>query len=289
MPSELSLMAKETRYSLLKTVSDIFENNDQNNSYYLDLQKVKTLHPDGTIYFLHHLDKYPRVVIRGRCSDDPIVKAMLTKLKVHQRMGLAECTKVHPMIDKWHIFIGEKAEFDDSYLAVEEMLKGTLGNSELFYRLNEAISEAVTNAVSHGYSNDATYKRWVLFLAISQEICYVVISDLGVTIPKSAPMKLTEKMAETLKFWSNKDDAERIKIATTWRKTSTNKSYRGKGFDNILSVCEQHKSASILVLSRNGAWSSQDKMASYTRPVKGTIISWRIPLASLSNETELPA
>jgi anti-sigma regulatory factor (Ser/Thr protein kinase) len=257
------------------------------DSYYLDLKKVNVLHPDGTIYFLHHLDKYQTLEISGRPSDNPTVRAMLTKLKVHQRMKLTESVKKHPMIDKWHIFSGDKAEFDDNYLAVEAILKDALGDTELFYTLNEAISEAVTNAVSHGYGNDAKYKRWILFLTISHDVCQVVISDLGVTIPKSAPSKLTEKMEQTLKFWSDKNDAERIRIATTWRRTSTNQSYRGKGFDNILAVCEQHNDASIRILSRRGGWSSDHTvtsdytLSSYADAIKGTIISWKIPLSSL--------
>lgn len=285
MPSIICVSTPHDRTRLLDVISQMTKY--RHKSHFLDFKNTDMLHPNGAIYFLHHLDKYSSIKLKGRSSSNTTVKAMLSKLNVHARLGLPLYNKTHPMIDNWHIFKGDKAEFNEGYLPVEKKLKECLGETELFFKLNEAISEAVINAVSHGYEHGAKYKTWILFLAVLKDTCHVVISDLGVTIPYSIPFTLQNKIRRPLTFWNNKGDADRIEEATIWRKTATNKSYRGKGFDNILSVCEEQKDARITVLSRYGGWSSQNQKQTYHEPINGTIITWSVPFASLTKQVEL--
>ncbi|USE82057.1 hypothetical protein [Acinetobacter tibetensis] len=279
MPQKLSLFNSKFRDNVLRNIEKMQMKHASRQCCFIDFNKVDTLMPDGTIHFLHQLAKLPSLNIKGRTAQAPIVKSMLSKLGVHNRMGIPSFEFKHRVVDNWYYMMGETADFGDEFIEIQNALHEVLNDPDEEFIVSTAISEAVSNVVHHGYDKNSNYKKWLLFVGISDTRCDIIISDLGMTIPKTAPKSLGEKIKDSLQIkWSEKADADRIELATTWRKSSTNDSHRGKGFDNIIQVKEVRSDTYIHVLSRRGAWSSEQGKRSYANPVNGTIVYWSIPV-----------
>lgn len=278
---KISLFNQKYRGNVLNNINNMRDRNKLGQSCFIDFKKVDTLMPDGTIHLLHQLDKHPNLVLMGRASQSPIVKGMLSKLGIHQRMKLPNFEYKHQFVDRWYCMSGETADFGEEFVEIQDALQEVLMDEDSEFIVSTAISEAISNVVHHGYSKVEKYKKWLLFVGISNERCDIIISDLGQTIPKTAPKSLGEKFKETISFrWADKSDADRIEYATSWRRSSTNDSHRGKGFDNIIQVREVRNDTIIHVLSRKGAWSSTSGKKSYSDAVDGTIVYWSIPINS---------
>ncbi|MEC7120562.1 MAG: hypothetical protein VXW65_11770 [Pseudomonadota bacterium] len=291
----VSVAADPYRNDLLKIIDYMKKCHKKKSICYLDFYKTKTLFPNGTIYLYSHLRKMQSLKILGRPSEDIIVRAMLTKLGISSRLNMPCCRKNHSRVERWHILHGSKTNFHEEYIEIENSIKKAVGseNSELFFVLNEAISEAVTNVVNHAYDQNSVYKDWVLFLSFDGDKFHLVISDLGKSIPVTAPVKLRTKIAHLLTSLQKPSDSDLIEIATTWRRSATHQPYRGKGFDNIIEVCREEPEASLSVMSRAGSWrtgkntSSDGKKHSFAKPISGTIVSWTIPLKKLKMDEQL--
>lgn len=283
LPTCLTLAQPKYRDIALNHVKKMQTADQLNQVCYLDFHKVKALMPDGVIHLLHHLDRLSSLKIVGRVSQHAVVKAMLSKLGIHNRMRLPSFEYKHGLVDQWYFLSGEKADFGEEFKEISDALKKVFTEEHAF-TIETAISEAVTNVVHHAYDkgNNNEYKKWLLLINIKEGECDIVISDLGQTIPKTAPKSLSEKFSDSIPidWFKGKNDADRIAYATTWRKSSTNHSHRGYGFDNIMNVQDVRKDTKVLVFSRNGGWSSiNGKKKLYSTPVNGTIVHLGIPLA----------
>jgi hypothetical protein len=289
LPVAFDLRHKRIRNNVIKAINSLKDLPIGKRPYF-DFTDVDTLYPMATIYFTQMLEKYPNVVCRGKRSKSPIVSGMLSKLKIYKRLNINEIESKHDLVDRWYTFSGENADFGDEYDSIECVLKEKFGEDSItFDVINTAICEAVINVVNHAYDEDDKYKKWTLFLAIKPDRCAVVISDLGKTIPHSIPTKindLTLKNVFNLDSWFGLNDQEKIEVATNYQRTSTNLSYRGKGFQDMKQVCEEVEGSIMMVFSRKGYWAkgyskfdkNLDKKANYKTQVNGTIISWLIPL-----------
>ena len=289
LPEAFSLRHKRLRNSVLKAINSLQDPPSEKRPYF-DFTNVEVLHPMATIYFTQMLEKYADVICRGKRSKNPIVSGTLSKLKIYKRLKINEIKSKHDSVNRWYTFSGENADFGDEYDAIEAVLTEKFGEDSItFDVINTAISEAVINVVNHAYDEDDTYKKWTLFLDIKPDRCTIVISDLGKTIPQSIPTKisdLTLKNVFNSDSWFGLNDQEKIEAATNYQRTSTNLSYRGKGFQDMKQVCEEVDGATMMIYSRKGYWAkgyskfemNLDKKANYTTPVNGTIISWLIPL-----------
>lgn len=281
MPVKISLFNSKFRGNVLSIINKMRTKNKENKSCFIDFKKVDTLMPDGTIHFFHQLDKYPNLSLSGRASNSNIVKGMLSKLGVHQRMKLPSFEYKHLYVDRWYTMSGITADFGEEFVEIQNALQEVLQDEDSEFIVSTAISEAVSNVVHHGYASNDKYKKWVLFVGISNQRCDIIISDLGQTIPKTAPKTLGEKFQEAINFkWKEKSDADRIEFAASWRQSSTNDSHRGKGFDNIIQVQEVRGDTIVHILSRKGAWSTTSGKKSYSESVDGTIVYWSIPINS---------
>ena len=288
----IELHNKKYRDDLIKVIEAIKSYSNTRNRPYLDFSKVERLNAMGMIHFKHSLDKYSKVVCKGRRSPDSIVSGMLSKLKIYERIGVDESVSDHALVESWYEFSGENADFGDDYDEIENILKEKFGEeSETFDIVNTAIGEAVINVVNHAYSNEDKYKKWFLFLAIRPNICTVVISDLGLSIPKSIPTKVSDHVLSrffNFDSWGNLKDDVKIEIATQYQKTATELPNRGKGFQDMKAVCDQIEGSVMLVHSRYGFWAKGNyeeekrKKKNYKSAVNGTIISWHIPLENSS-------
>ncbi|MCM1961989.1 ATP-binding protein [Acinetobacter pittii] len=280
------------REDLLRAVNAIKTNKCQLNRPYFDFSNVKVLTPMATIHFKQILDKYKDIVCRGRPSPNTVVSGMLSKLDIHKRIGFSETISNHNLVERWYTFSGENADFGDEYDEIENVLKEKFGeDSETFDVINTAIGEAVINVVNHAYDENDTYKKWYLFLSITPDRCNVVISDLGRTIPKTIPTKITDGTLERIfnvESWLRLKDDSKIEIATEYQKTATELPNRGKGFQDMKAVCDQIKGSVMMVHSRKGYWAKGNleekryKKQNYKTIVDGTIVSWLIPLNNSS-------
>ncbi|QIC63488.1 ATP-binding protein [Acinetobacter schindleri] len=289
LPVAFDFHNKRMRNATLKAINSLKEM-PQGKRPYFDFSEVDTLSSMATIHFTQMLEKYSTVVCRGKHSKSPIVSGMLSKLKVYNRLNIKETNSKHDLVDRWYTFSGENADFGDEYDAIENVLKEKFGEDSItFDVINTAICEAVINVVNHAYDESDKYRKWNLFLAIKPDRCAVVISDLGKTIPQSIPTKINDLMLKDIfnfESWFGLNDQEKIEIATNYQRTSTNLSYRGKGFQDMKQVCEEVEGSTMMVHSRKGYWAkgyskfekNLDKKANYKSQVNGTIISWLIPL-----------
>lgn len=291
LPQNFSLENERSRQKLLNLIKIIKEHKSQDSFVYLDFSQVKILFPMATIHFVQNVERYAHVKIRGRASGSPIVRGMLTKLSIHRRMNLQPCINSHELIERWYTFSGEKTEFGEGYDEIEDVLREKFGDTETFDALNTAIGEAVNNVVEHAYETNAKYKKWKIFLTINKEHCYVVISDLGLTIPHTVPTKVSEDILmrlTSIATWKGINDGQRIRLASSYRKSITELSHRGKGFSDMKAVCDQISNAKMIVHSRNGRWVNipheKDQISTFSEEVNGTIITWILPLNNMNVE-----
>lgn len=303
MPEMLRIDNYEGRQKTLDIIKDI---KNSKGNIYIDFINLKVLTPVATILFVQNLEKIlmsdqPSKVIRGRQSNELIVRSMLTKLRIHDYLQMNNCYTPHRLVDRWYIFEGDHVEFDSGYDEIENVLMEKFEDkADAFEIVNSAISEAVSNVVSHAYPTDAIYKKWKIFLSINEQSCHIVVSDLGQTIPNNIQAKITEQVLSFFKIdwsnWGRITDSEKIKIASEYKRSQTQLTYRGKGFENMMQVTEAIEGSSLTIYSRNGLWdmrtskkdtSKRDNiLKNYDYPINGTVIYWMIPLDNLEESIQ---
>lgn len=289
---ELAIYKPANRSELLENISAIKKWNVEQKPLYLDFSKLTSLDACSTSLFVHNLNKYQNVKMKGKPSKKNVVRAMLTKLGVHRKLGLKKYFCNQSKVNKWCIARGTNSDLTNGYEVIEKVLMDHFStDNEEFYIINEAISEAINNVVDHAYDSDEIHKEWLAFVAIDETKCSVVISDLGKTIPVSVPRNVKDKskvvLSQLLKLdlsdWGRINDAQRIQLASSFRKTATELKHRGKGFANMMEVCKQVAGSELYVYSRKGLWTMTDNGKKnhnqvFNKSINGTIIYWDIPL-----------
>lgn len=287
LPKYITIANPKFRDRLLKAIKHIHIRDTKKEKIFLDFRDVEVLYPDGAIYLVHKLDKLlNKKSIKGRSSSHTTVRAMLSKLGLHKLMGIAEYrpVKLIPMVERWHIIEGSNAELGDKYDEIEAQIDKIVKDKRSKLILHNAISEAITNVINHAYDLKDAYKKWLLFFAIvpEQNSCFIVLSDLGKTIPATVPVTWKEKMLNLNDLYFSKKDSQLIELATKLHKSQTGLDYRGKGFTDIMQVEQDMTGSKVMVVSRSGAWSSEDGHNDYPVPIQGTTVNWCLPL-NLSN------
>lgn len=285
LPRVFSLKKEVERNRILNALKQIYSAEKRKNVY-LDFSKVESLLPDATIHLVHTLQKFKHKSILGKPSKDRIVKAMLSRLEVHKQLKLPDfhLDKNESLVHNWYHYYGDTVDLPDSYDEFEKILDLHF-NADDCFTINNAISEAVYNVVSHAYDEGNQYKGWLLFIHINNNSISIIISDLGKTIPRTVPTSFSEE-----KIWSyfkldfanmgKVTDDKLIEYATQYQRTETELPHRGKGFADMQKICEQVKGSTMFVYSRNGYWCNDHTRKLYDEPVNGTIIGWHIPLKS---------
>lgn len=288
-PHALSFQDAKCRTVLLNAIHKIRYQQDLEEPLYFDFNKLALLIAPATIYFSHILEQFPQRKILGRASNKSnIVRAMFTKLGIHEHLGLQPCYSNHDMVD-WYTFSGTDLTFGSDYDEIEEILEEKL-DEETFLIVNDAISEAVSNVLNHAYDKRERSLGWKVSLKVTEEYLSLAITDLGKSIPVTVPDRIDDHMINRLSNVFNTsnflgmDDAQLIDIASEFRRSNTEERHRGKGFGDMLEVCKTVKNSRLIVYSRKGVWASdgQDykKMVNYKDKIDGTIIFWKLPLNS---------
>lgn len=288
-PHALSFQDAKCRTTLLNAIHKIRYQQDLDEPLYFDFNKLALLFAPATIYFSHILEQFPQRKILSRASNKSnIVRAMFTKLGIHEHLGLQPCYSNHDMVD-WYTFSGTDLTFGNDYDEIEEILEQRL-DEETFLIVNDAISEAVSNVLNHAYDRHERSLGWKVSLKVTEEYLSLAITDLGKSIPVTVPDRIDDHMINRLSNVFNTsnflgmDDAQLIDIASEFRRSNTEEKHRGKGFGDMLEVCKNVQNSTLIVYSRKGIWSSDGqnykKMVNYKDKIDGTIIFWKLPLNS---------
>ncbi|MHA3078816.1 ATP-binding protein [Acinetobacter sp. ANC 5502] len=290
-PHALTFHDASSRRILINAINKIRYNQDANSEepLYFDFNKVGLLIAPATIYFSHVLEQFPQRKILSRASNKSnIVRAMFTKLGIHERLGLEACYSNHDMVD-WYTFSGTDLTFGSDYDEIEKVLAEKL-DEETFLVVNDAISEAVSNVLNHAYETHQRALGWKVSLRVTEEYLSLAITDLGKSIPVTVPDRIDDHMINRLSNVFNTsnflgmNDAQLIDIASEFRRSNTEERHRGKGFGDMLEVCKKVQNSELIVYSRKGIWVSNgqkcQKMVNYKDKIDGTIIFWKLPLTS---------
>jgi hypothetical protein len=301
-PQALCLTNRKNFNTTARFINQISECARIRKKVHLDLSCLEYLVPCGTIYFMSTLEqiieKYD-VVITGTYPKNEITEQMLQKLGIISLMGLSErCGIDSDHVKDWQVHKGSDVSFNEDYDEVENFLNQNLGDDE-FLKINSGISEAVSNACSHGYSLERSTKPWWGFVRKmchnGTDVLVVVVSDLGVGIHETIPLSIQKKLGITIKeFASNLSmprpnrHSSKIKAACELGMTQTGLKHRGKGLPEIKSVTESSEGSWLSVISGRGLVTFRNKkqgrevvskLTDFNEVVKGTIICWQIPIA----------
>jgi len=161
--------------------------------------------------------------------------------------------------------------------------------------LHGGLTEAITNVSHHAYPDHKGYsardKNWYLtgsFDEASKDL-KIVFYDQGIGIPRSLPASaIWERALDILSKFpiaERKRDEVLLRAAVEIDRTSTGKSDRGKGLQDLLEFIRQRKNGYLSILSMNGLFkfSMNDgeesiKTEHFENPICGTLIIWNAKL-----------
>ena len=161
--------------------------------------------------------------------------------------------------------------------------------------LHSGIDEAITNVTHHAYPEDTKFyqkeKQWYLTGSYNRDTheLKVVFYDQGIGIPKSLPTsKVWEKALEVLSRLPSVDrkkDAAMLKAAVQLDRTSTEKSDRGKGLQDLLEFVRKREDGYLSILSAKGLYKltlkeeqETSKSEHFQNAIDGTLIIWSVTL-----------
>lgn len=315
--SKMSLFVPKERNKIIKVVQSI--ECGLSKKYYLDFSDLEILNPSTALYIKQYLDKYPDTKFHSKRPKAILPRATFKLLELNNNFSLKDINKYkyNTYVDDWNVCCGENCDLPESTLKHLSDMKLIFKDKNVFFKLTNAIMEAITNVIHHAYQ-DSDYKKWFMLTHLSKDskTISVVVSDLGVSVPFTTPETVREKFQYILnydvsQYFSLKsdkkidnaedlrayNDSRLIKIATKLKSTRTHLDNRGKGFNDILDLVKnaqdfkEIESVKTSVLSRSGSYvytagpngysreeSYTDGLEDFSNKIKGTVISWTIQL-----------
>ncbi|MBO1516568.1 MULTISPECIES: hypothetical protein [Psychrobacter] len=310
---KLSLFHGNERTKIIKVLRSLSKNTY--NQLYLDFRKLELIEPLTALHIVHVLNKYEDLDIRfkSRHSQSIVPRAVFTLLGLDRVLGLSKITKNKhiEIVDNWHMFSGNNCDLPEDMQSHILMIYQKFTDQNIPFKLVTAINEAINNVIQHAYmkSSDPDFQKWYALTRIDEKCIVVVVSDLGVTIPETAPLSILEvlqgkanKVKEgilgaDLASLKDHSDSKLIQLATNLDTTRTKEKGRGKGFNDILDLVRRTnefpeiKQVHTSVLSKSGSYllqSNSDGSAKelslnknfddFESKIEGTVISWVIRL-----------
>ncbi len=127
--------------------------------------------------------------------------------------------------------------------------------------------------------SDGDRPRWYLYAEALESKVHFVFLDTGSGIPTTVHKKLREKLREMLPL-VGMDHARLILSALEGNfRTSTRKTYRGKGLPEIRSNFGKNGLQNMVIVSNKGKCEFKDneanaRMINFNTPLRGTLYSW---------------
>ncbi|MFT4805800.1 MAG: hypothetical protein ACI9YE_003027 [Psychroserpens sp.] len=178
---------------------------------------------------------------------------------------------------------------------LKQSLENIIGdNITKWLFLRGGLDEAVTNVSHHAYPENKfknAEKIWYLTGSLNKSTneLKIVFYDQGSGIPKTLSVsKLWEQVLDIVKVLpiaERKLDSTLIKAAVKVDRTSTAKTDRGKGLQDMLEFIKQRGEGYLSILSQKGLYKfsikdgkMRDKSESFYQPILGTLIIWSVTL-----------
>lgn len=240
-------------------------------------------------------NRYPVTCIPPR-SD--LVQQVFKQVGLASLLGLRQNVSVsHRMVTFWRYETGidSGGEVVDALLdQVERELNGETGQG-----IYVATTEALLNAVHHGSTGrDGVVRedddgipilprRWWLFGGVHDGYLSLVVSDLGIGIPRSLPLRWRDHdirmIANSLSLQSN--DSDYIRVAMELHRTRTGQRNRGRGMRQLRNAITDADAGYLVVYSNRGVYKYHGDDESESRHnfkygIHGTTIEWSMPLES---------
>lgn len=308
-PINIQIGDKTSSAALMQCIRDVSEYVlDHKQKVVLDFTHTKTIRAEGMILLYAELDR----VIACAEIEKPISTIPPKQQKPHevlQQVGfyslVGERYDVAPCMDDvvhWKKFRGTDqngenlAELENIGIDPEEI--------KTIWR---GVTEAINNSVEHAYAIpreldgfQGNHMRWWMFTHITDKEAVFVVCDLGCgyknTINNTIGVKLANQIKATLRLKAN-IDSQSIAVAMEYGRTATDKSERGKGSKDALSIISRNKTGRLAIYSNKGYVMYEKKEQSHKNRVafkpkqrklncsiNGTIVWWSFPLSNEKNK-----
>jgi len=303
MPKVIYINDKEEhRTPLMESLEKLEANILQRKKVSLSFAQTTDASADGMILVLatiHNLtNAHPKNLIRIKRSNfcTPKIKEVLCQIKLFEHLGQKPPithTKHQDVID-WVQISGTNIDPSNNARLFDDKRIEGLKNDKLF----PALTEALSNSVEHAYKGqdiDPSHEKWWAFRQIKDNYLTIVVCDLGIGIPESLKIKNEPWFKKIFHGIPNnaKIDAKAIEQAVQHSRSrhEDNMPERGKGLPQILDAINEYNNqgyeAVIQISSNYGLLRKRKSKETNNEPpithnfknsIKGTIISWRIPL-----------
>lgn len=250
----------------------------------LDFSKVQVLYPCGLLILMGWVDEWIRKFpnkVGGIYPEVDLVEQMLQHVEVLKKLGLSARKEVfHDDVTRWHYFHGTNADATpiEPFMEELQMLLGV----EKQLGLGNCVTEAMINVGHHAYE-DNKHGRWWIFATISNGSVFIALYDRGESVPATLLAKPKVMDFLTGRMWSlGRGDSHLITAAVGGR-TRTELPYRGKGLPEMLEFTKSYPNSELGIYSRNGFFRFSEQVSSgkLKTPIKGTLVIWRLNIASI--------
>ena len=285
---------EEERTSLLQFLHRMEYLLAQGHKVRINYDRTVELFPDGTLLFVATLEKllaqYPA---RISCNypKHPVVEQLFQHIGVLNKLGnSARAVVTAENVRHWHYVQGTVVDLS----GLETLFTGFAAKlgEETGAGLFDSVSEAITNVVQHAYEGlpegaIKTEARWWMFAQQRDGKLDVVISDLGIGIPRSLREKeeLADVLPGLIRRLRKRQATGLIEMAVESSRSRTKLPYRGKGLPDMLKFSKACNVGFFLVHSANGTFmynsnTKREIASDYDTAIPGTLINWQLELAT---------
>lgn len=287
-PKEISITGKYRGETLnsIERIKQYITNGGK--KIYLDFSHTKKIIAAGMIAIyaeLHNIKNvFPNIKFRCEKRSSSKVKQVLTQIGIYRLCGQKCFTKKPTRSDviHWRVCsgVGVICEQIDKVISEKELsLVSQVGD------IYGGCTEATKNALRHAYPETRLgipvahdKSGWWCFSQVKDNRLTVVVCDLGVSIPYTLPLNFPDILTKLKKLGAN-TDADIIAGALKRPRSRSGETYRGNGLPKMMEVASIGGALSIY--SRCGvvsALGTDIRTENYRNPLRGTIISWSLPL-----------
>lgn len=287
-PSEISIGRETSRNELLKLISSTKDRLKNNKKVIIDFSKTAYAYSVGTILLYAELYKLGQKYVNRLKIIPPAnqrTKQAFKKIGLYRALKQKVATDInHEMVVDWKSAHGTRNDAEEIGRILEQL--SSVLTPEAIRSLFGATGEALINSTEHAYLNQDQNlpKDWWMFSHLKDDKLTIVMCDLGVGIPKTFPATHNTEFKLLKAILPYPKDSDIILEAIGHGESRTGESNRGKGLPQIVkSINKIGKNSIIIIDSNKGRITYQGgslkaTKINYNQSIKGTIISWQIPI-----------
>lgn len=263
----------------------------------LDFRPMQKVTPLGCVLLVAELDRAladGSTRIQAHPASQPIIHQVLEQVGIYKRLGVkCDVTPTDESVIHWRSASGVLAEGQTGGSLLENY-EGRLAEG-IRKGLYAGIVEAMTNTVHHAYvgADGAQLRRfighrWWMLSQEKDDILTVAMCDLGIGIPRSLPKSGSFAPGAIVQMWTalglDRTDASALKVALEMGKTRTEMKGRGKGLSDIIEAVKLSPEGSVYLGSQRGIFTAhkgKSMARNHSRPIRGTVVHWTVPIAEL--------